>query len=412
MGMDTGDAVGMAGRSLWSHRLRSALTVLGIVIGIAAVVTFVTFGASLRADVVGQINTSTANNVYLLSTPSEEEGFPERPQPVFTERDLSELRSIEDLDRVVPQGTVGVTSVSSLNVTLARQSLTATTPGAFAGVSFQEGRGFNSGDDEVIINDEAVSVFERNLSVGDEIIITRGSNDSINTTVVGIVNRTSSQLPFQTFAQRPRFYLPTEPHYDGVVESPSLGVNQRAYPQVTAIADPSNISGAKKSIQSYLSESDASDLQPPGYNLSARTGGDIADGLEELINRLTRFVTGLAVISLLVGAIGIANIMLVSVTERTREIGIMKSVGARNRDVLLVFLIEASLLGAVGSVIALPVGVAGGWVATSYADIPLNFVPFWFGVAVLVGVLVGVLAGLYPAWRAARIDPIEALRRE
>lgn len=410
--MDPRDAVGMAAGSLWSHRLRSALTVLGIVIGIAAVVTFVTFGASLRADVVGQINTSTANNIYLLSTPSEDEGFPERPQPVFTERDISELRSIEGVERVVPQGTVGTTSLSFSNSTLARQSVTATAPEAFAGVGFRQGRSFESGKDEAVVNRRAVSVFERNLSVGDEVTVTRRSNNTLNVTVVGVVNRTSSQLPFQTFVRQPRFYLPTEPHYGAVVESPSLGVNQRAYPQVTAVADPSELSGARERVRSYLNESDASRLQPPGYNLSARTGGDIVDGLEELINRLTRFVTGLAVISLVVGAVGIANIMLVSVTERTREIGIMKSVGARNRDVLLVFLIEAALLGAVGSLIALPIGIAGGWVATSYADIPLTLAPFWFGVAVLVGVAVGIIAGMYPALRAARIDPIEALRRE
>ena len=410
--MDLRDAVGMAAGSLWSHRLRSALTVLGIVIGIAAVVTFVTFGASLRADVVGQIDTSTANNIYLLSTPSDEEGFPERPQPVFTERDLSELRSIEGVDRVVPQGTVGISSITFSNSTLARQSVTATTPEAFSGISFRQGEPFESGTDEAVINRRAATVFEQNLSVGDEVSITRRSNETVDATVVGIVNRTSSQLPFQTFVQQPRFYLPTEPHYDAVVESPSLGVNQRAYPQVTAVADPSELSGTRERVRSYLNDSDASGLQPPGYSLSARTGGDIADGLEELINRLTRFVTGLAVISLFVGAVGIANIMLVSVTERTREIGIMKSVGARNRDVLLVFLIEAALLGAVGSLIALPIGVAGGWIATSYADIPLTLVPFWFGVAVLVGIAVGVVAGLYPAWRAARVDPIDALRRE
>jgi putative ABC transport system permease protein len=410
--MDPRDAVGMAAGSLWSHRLRSALTVLGIVIGIAAVVTFVTFGASLRADVVGQIDTSTANNIYLLSTPSDEEGFPERPQPVFTERDLSELRSIEGVDRVVPQGTVGISSITFSNSTLARQSVTATTPEAFSGISFRQGEPFESGTDEAVINRRAATVFEQNLSVGDEVSITRRSNETVDATVVGIVNKTSSQLPFQTFVQQPRFYLPTEPHYDAVVESPSLGVNQRAYPQVTAVADPSELSGTRERVRSYLNDSDASGLQPPGYSLSARTGGDIADGLEELINRLTRFVTGLAVISLFVGAVGIANIMLVSVTERTREIGIMKSVGARNRDVLLVFLIEAALLGAVGSLIALPIGVAGGWIATSYADIPLTLVPFWFGVAVLVGIAVGVVAGLYPAWRAARVDPIDALRRE
>ncbi len=104
--------------------------------------------------------------------------------------------------------------------------------------------------------------------------------------------------------------------------------------------------------------------------------------------------------------------MLVTVTERTREIGLMKAVGGRNRDVLVLFLTESALLGMTGALLAVPVGIAGGWVATTYAEIPLTLAPVWFAVAVAVGVGVGVVAGLYPAWRAARVDPIDALRRK
>ena len=410
--MDGIDGLRMAVRSLRGHRLRSALTVVGIVIGIAAVITFVTFGASLKADVVGQIDSSTANNIYLISAPSGDEGFPESPQPVFTEHDVSEIGGIQGTQRVIPQGTIRTTALTFGNDTVARQRMTVTTPAAFEGVDFVAGRGFESNTSELVVNGQARNVFDRRLGVNDTVTVQRRSNETVETTVVGVVNRTASQLPFQTFAGQPRFYLPTEPHYDGVVESPNLGVNQRAYPQVTVVADPSDLTGTKSRITSYLNASDAQQLKPATYEISARTGGDIADNLEDLIDRLTRFVTGLAVISLVVGAVGIANIMLVSVTERTREIGIMKAVGARNRDVLLIFLAESAILGAVGSVLAIPLGVAGGWVATSYADIALTLVPFWFGVAVLVGVAVGVLAGLYPAWRAAKVDPIDALRRE
>ena len=410
--MDGIDGLRMAVRSLRGHRLRSALTVVGIVIGIAAVITFVTFGASLKADVVGQIDSSTANNIYLISAPSGDEGFPESPQPVFTEHDVSEIGGIQGTQRVIPQGTIRTTALTFGNDTVARQRMTVTTPAAFEGVDFVAGRGFESNTSELVVNGQARNVFDRRLGVNDTVTVQRRSNETVETTVVGVVNRTASQLPFQTFAGQPRFYLPTEPHYDGVVESPNLGVNQRAYPQVTVVADPSDLTGTKSRITSYLNASDAQQLKPATYEISARTGGDIADNLEDLIDRLTRFVTGLAVISLVVGAVGIANIMLVSVTERTREIGIMKAVGARNRDILLIFLAESAILGAVGSVLALPLGIAGGWVATSYAEIGLTLVPFWFGVAVLVGVAVGVVAGLYPAWRAAKVDPIDALRRE
>ena len=131
-----------------------------------------------------------------------------------------------------------------------------------------------------------------------------------------------------------------------------------------------------------------------------------------MIRSLTTFITSIAVISLVVGAIGIANIMLVSVTERTREIGIMKAVGAQNRDVLPVFLTQAVLLGIIGSVFGVALGALAGYAATRYVGLPLVFAYEAVPVAIGVGLLVGVVTGLYPAWNAARVDPIDALRYE
>jgi len=410
--MDVRETLSIAVRSLRSHRLRSALTVLGVVVGIAAVVTFVTVGASLRADIVGEVEGSSANNIYVLSTPAGDEGPPDAPRPVFTEHDVSQLRAVDGAVRVVPQGSLPVSALTYGNDTVGRQQVTATTPGAFDGATFLAGRAFESGTREVVVNERARTAFERNLSVGDELRVTRRSGDAVNVTVVGVVNATGTELPFQSFVSQSRFYVPTEPFYDTVVESPALGVNQRAYLQVTVVADPGGLTATRAAVREYLEGSDAAALQPAGYELSARTSGDIADSLEDLVNRLTRFVTGLAVLSLLVGTIGIANIMLVSVTERTREIGVMKAVGGRNRDVLVLFLTEATLLGAAGALVAVPVGVAGAWLATEYADIGLTVPLGWVAVAIAAGLLVGALAGLYPAWRAARVDPIDALRRE
>ena len=410
--MDPRETLSIAVRSLRSHKLRSALTVLGVVIGIAAVVTFVTVGASLRADIVGEIEGSSANNVYVLSTPAADEGPPDAPRPVFTEHDVSQLREIEGAVRVVPQGSVPVSALTYGNDTVGRQQVTATTPAAFDGATFLAGRAFESGTREIVVNERARTIFEGNLSVGDRLAVTQRNGEAVNVTVVGVVNATGTELPFESFVSQARFYFPTEPFYETIVESPALGVNQRAYLQVTVVADPSSLSATKDAVRAYLDDSDAAQLQPAGYELSARTSGDIADSLEDLIGRLTRFVTGLAVLSLVVGAVGIANIMLVSVTERTREIGVMKAVGGRNRDVLVLFMTEAALLGVLGALIAVPVGLAGGWAATVYADIGLTVPLGWMVVAVAVGLLVGALAGLYPAWRAARVDPIDALRRE
>ncbi|QPV64757.1 ABC transporter permease [Halosimplex litoreum] len=413
--MDRTETLRISVRSLRSHRLRAALTVIGIVIGIAAVVTFATFGASLRADVVSEIEGSSANEVYLVATEADEGGgFGGAGQPVFTEYDLSQLREIEGVQRVVPRGIVPVSAVAHDNETIAQRQVTATNATAFETATFESGRAFDNGANEAVVNRPAAQLFPGNLSTGDELSITRSSGERFDVTVVGIVNGTGGQLPFSSFTDQPRVFVPADPFYQSVVESPNAVSNQRVYSQVTVVTDPADTTATQERVREYFAgnRSDAAQLVPDGYEVSARTNADLVDSIERIVTRLTRFVTGIAVIALIVGAVGIANIMLVSVTERTREIGIMKAVGARSRDVMELFLAEAVLLGALGAIIGVPLGIAAGWAATRYAEIPLTLAPGWFAAAVAVGVLTGVVAGLYPAWRAARVDPIDALRYE
>jgi len=411
--MDPRESVTIAARSIRSHKLRSTLTVLGVVIGIASVVTFATFGASVEAEVVGSIGESGANNVYVLGQPSEEGGFGQAVQPVFTEYDVGEIAELDGVEAVIPRGTVLVNSVTHRGDTVAIQQLTATTPAAVTDEQLVEGRSFRSGANETVLNQVAArTAFEENVSVGDQITVDR-SGTAWNLTVVGIVNGTAGELPIGGFGPQPSLYVPADPLYDTVVESPSINAPQRAYPQLTVIAEPAETLAVTDAVDAYLqSESDARQLAPAGVDLVARTSGDFAEQISDVIGQITRFVTGIAVIALVVGAIGIANIMLVSVTERTREIGIMKAVGARNRDVMELFLLEATLLGTGGALLGLPLGLLVSLGAAEYADVGLALAPFWSALAVLVGVLVGVVAGLYPAWRAARVDPIEALRYE
>jgi putative ABC transport system permease protein len=411
--MEPREATRIAARSIRAHKLRSVLTVVGVVIGIASVVTFATFGASLKADVVAEVGQSSANNIYVLGAPEDDRGFVDAPQPVVTTHDVERLRAVDGVRRVVPQGSVPVSALSYRNDTVARTAVTATTPAAFAGVAPVAGRAFESGAREVVVNRPAARLFAENVTVGSTLTIRRQGGSPVEVTVVGVVDRTAASLPFTSFSSGPRFFLPAERFYRAAVESPTLGVNQRAYPQATVVADPARTDEVKETVRRYLrEESDAARLLPAGYELRAQTSGDLVDRIQRVIERVTRFVTGIAVIALIVGAIGIANIMLVSVTERTREIGIMKSVGARNRDVMQLFLLEATLLGVAGALLGVPLGLLGGYAATVYAEVQFALAPAWFGIAVAVGVGVGVVAGLYPAWRAARVDPIDALRRE
>ncbi|MFB6243531.1 MAG: ABC transporter permease [Halobaculum sp.] len=415
--MEFTETLRIAGRSIRAHRLRSTLTVVGIVIGIASVVVFASFGASVEASVIDQIGGTNANNVYALPSATDEEGGPggvaAAARPVFTERDVRRLSEIEGVAAVIPRGIVPASAVAHDGQTVAQRQLTATTPATFRAESLVAGRGFEMGANEVVINERAASVFAGNLSVGDEVTVNLGSGEQLNLTVVGIVSGTRGGFLTSFGDAQPRFYVPADPFYQTTTESPSLGVDQRAYPQVTVVAAPRQVTTAKAGVTRYLrQESDAVQLLPAGFEITVQTSGDVVEEIQDVIDRITRFVTGIAVIALVVGAIGIANITLVSVTERTKEIGIMKAVGATNRDTMQLFLTEAVLLGGLGAVVGVPLGLAVGWGAAQYAEVAFTLPFDWIAFSVAMGVTTGVVAGLYPAWRAAKVDPIEALRYE
>jgi putative ABC transport system permease protein len=123
-------------------------------------------------------------------------------------------------------------------------------------------------------------------------------------------------------------------------------------------------------------------------------------------------LVAVAIVSLVVGGIGIMNIMLVSVTERTREIGIRMAVGARGRDILIQFLIEAVTLSAVGGLIGIALGIIAAKIVAVSTGWPTMTPLIWIGIACVSSAVIGIVSGFYPAWKASRLDPIEALRYE
>jgi putative ABC transport system permease protein len=186
--------------------------------------------------------------------------------------------------------------------------------------------------------------------------------------------------------------------------------------QITAyVTDESRMDEAKSQIKEYLRERhkiepDADGEYIDDFNLTTRK--DILGAQQEAANTFSLLLAAMATVSLIVGGIGIMNVMLVSVTERTREVGVRMAVGARSLDIILQFLLEAILISVGGGVIGVVMGILSIPLAASLNQGMALLEPASIPLALAVAVVVGVLFGIYPALRAARLDPIEALRYE
>ncbi|ELZ07580.1 ABC transporter permease [Natrialba aegyptia] len=409
--MNLRESLRISWRSITSHKLRSTLTTLGVIIGIAAVITFMVLGSGFSESIVGDIE-ADQEPVMVVQTQSEPEngfGILTVQTPIYTESDIEALEEIDGVEFVAPQGPLDViqTGTDDEQVT-GVVDVQATTADSFEFSTFVDGEAFDgAAANEAVINEQASQAFEENLSAGDELTLTFEDGETTTVTVTGV---TESELGGQT---PPQLYLPAEAHYTTTIETPD-GETERAYPSLQVGAESlEQLDPTQEAVTDYLQDdSHAAELKQDDEDIAVQTIEDTIDQFMDLVNQLTGFVAAVAAIALVVGSIGIANIMIVSVTERTREIGVMKSVGATRRDIMQLFLVEAVVLGLIGAVFGIALGLGVGYLGVQLVDWPMVYPVDWIAIAAAVGIGVGVVSGLYPAWRAARVDPIEALRRE
>jgi len=387
--------------SLRTNKLRSGLTMLGIIIGIAAVIAVVTIGLGGKAAIMQEMEKSGVNLfvMYAKSSGSSEQG----------EGGRLTLQDGESLKRALPQIKILLPAsieYTSLEVNQKRTSamVVGTTP-EFADLRNRDiarGRFFTeeefSADRRVVVIDQTLgeALFGAGNPLGQQVII-----QSVPCRVIGVLAKDKSAFAqFNVGPQNSYSYVPWGT-WSGVFQSRRVDQLEGATFREADLA--STIDSAKR----ILNVRHGTTNQYEAFNVQ-----QLVQSANTIMRILTSFIGLVAGISLLVGGIGIMNIMLVSVTERTREIGLRKAVGAKERDILMQFLLEAIVLSLIGGIMGIALGVGSALIA-SYL---LNWPPLLSGWAIIFAVSfsigVGLFFGFYPAIKAAKLEPMAALRYE
>ncbi|AGN00152.1 ABC-type antimicrobial peptide transport system, permease component [Salinarchaeum sp. Harcht-Bsk1] len=411
--MKIGESFRISWRAITGHKLRSTLTTIGIVIGIGSIIAFMVLGGAFEEDAIGGFDTEEQTLVLVQTQGNVENGFGFQTfqDPIYTASDVEQIEQIDGVEFVDPDGTIPASQLRYGDESTVSFTVRIADPRSFSknvSGSFVEGEPF-AGPGETVIDTRLAESLGGNVSVGDEIQVSFSDGTRERFTVSGIFNA-ENQGP----GIGASLWVAEDPYYNVTVETPS-GERERAYTSLNIWVESfDDINDVTEQTDAYFhsGDSDAEQLVDDDKRIAVQTLDQLLGQVAEIFDQVTIFIAGIAGIALIVGAIGIANIMIVSVTERTREIGIMKAVGANNRDIVQLFLIESLILGIIGSIGGVGLGLGGGFLLVSFAAFPMVYPTDWIVIAVVVGIGVGVVSGLYPAWRAARVDPIEALRRE
>jgi putative ABC transport system permease protein len=419
-------------KGVFANKLRAFLTTLGIIIGVASVISMLALGNGARAAVESQFRFLGADEIQASEKMSFDNG-----QMTSLGKPLTFEDGLLMTDEVPLVSAVEMSVNTSVKVRHGRSTLDigvqGTTADALtlmvsksglqpvgwpegkpldASAFIQSGRYFTreevlQGEEVCVLGSQtAFDLFSGDDPVGETVTVNRR-----RCLVVGVLAELEPVKAENRYQSTPNqaFYMPISTVIRTFyTEEPSVYMTIRA-------SDPGRVDETKQQIADYLRrrhevELDAEGKYQDDFDLTTRK--DILGAQQEAARTFSILLTAMAAVSLVVGGIGIMNVMLVSVTERTREIGVRLAVGARRRDIVRQFLIEAILISAGGGILGMVVGVLTIPLAASLnsgiALLAPESIPLSFSVALLTG----LVFGLYPAYRAAQLDPIECLRSE
>ncbi len=413
--MNLTENIRLAFGSLIANKLRAILTMLGIIIGVAAVITLVSVGEGVQEVVIAEFEGLGNNMLFVIPGQADANRLPGVSARVDLTNDdyqaLADPLNTPDLVHVAP--TYGRPAIVTRGGEETRTTVTGTTPDFTAIRDFYPVLGdFFTDQDVTSAARVAVlgqSVYEKLFPDGDLPIGQTIRINNVNFRVIGLMEEKGGSefndqddvilVPLNT-AQR-RLFPARRPDGEFRVDEILAQVISEER-QDAAIAEMTLALRQSRGIE-FRDEDDFTILSQ----------AEVVGALGQITDVLTIFLGVIAGISLLVGGIGIMNIMLVSVTERTREIGLRKAVGAKRRDILWQFLTEAIILAGIGGLIGLALGAAGAYLISSLSD-TLDATVAWNSVALAIffSAAVGLFFGIYPATRAAGLNPIDALRYE
>ena len=398
---------GMGLSALLGNWARSALTMLGIVIGVAAVILITSLGNGVQAQVTGQLDELGPNLITVSPGSGGEQGFGDEGEGgpggpggpgggvgAVTTLTTGDARAVEALPSVF-----AASPSVSVPVLMGGASYTFTgvapSYAQISSVELETGRFVEREKELVLTADASKDLLDSDTkgAIGEKLVIGGEEYE-----VVG----TSRGTTGGGFAAQPAAsYMLVD---DALALSGAENVSQ-----ITALAgDRDAVAAAADDISAELQTRHGG-----AEDFSVTTQEQLLSSFSQITDLLTYALAGIAGISLLVGGIGVMNIMLVSVTERTREIGVRKALGATNGDVLSQFLLEAVLLSVLGGLVGIAIGVGvSALLPILSPNLPTAVTWATVGLASGVSVLIGVVFGVLPAYRSARLQPVEALRRE